>query len=185
MQKIEINVVSTHLDQSPVIITGDDINVVFVKELPEGLCTKMINLLHFLEREGVTAVMVIERDGGGSVFVINKGGKNVTLTDLHPDNREYFVETIGLLVWNFKKHFSVTDRLGGPVNCFDCGRMQEPPFDPDKCQNCNCPSHEKRKDIDSSYVATTEEDDPLAHRFKKMHAEIIEAVVTQKPQMVH
>lgn len=186
MKKIEINVVSTHLGHSPVIVSGDGINVVQVKELPEGLCTKMMCLLHFLEREGVTAVTVVEHDEGGSFFVLNKGDRNVTLKDLHPDNREYFTETVELLVWHFKEHFYLSPPLlGGQCRCIDCGRAQEQPFGPNKCQNYKCSSHEKRKDIDPAYVATTQEDDPIAHRFKKMHDEINEAVADTSHTTIH
>ncbi len=176
MEKIEINVVSTHLDHSPVIVSGDGIKVMQVKELPEGLCTKMINLLHFLEQEGVTAVMVIGRDEGGSVFVLNKGDRNVTLDDIHQDIRGYFTETIELLAWHFKKHFSSAHRFGGMSYCTECSRGQEQPFDPNKCQNHKCPSHEMQKDINPAYVATTEDEDPLAQRFRKMNESVVEAV---------
>lgn len=164
--KLEVNVVTTHLGKSPVIVDG---NVVSVSGLPEGLCTKMMCLLKMLEYSRVTTISFVVTDNNESILLVRKDGENC-LPDVIADLgiRSYLKETIELLAWYFKKHFWSMhgDRLGGSWYCSDCHRLQRSKGD-NKCYNWQCSSHQKMLDIDPTYVPVTEEEDPAVHRARE------------------
>lgn len=173
--ELEIRNMATHPDCSPVI-TGNTVKR--VKELPEGLRVKMMELLRTLERFDVGTVVFIATSDDKSILLMKKSGGSCTPEDIpYLDARKDIKETVGLLAWYFKNHFGSGNRaFGASVTCNECGRSQNSLFDPNKCQNSACASHEKMLAIDPSYVPTTEDEDPVARRFRKMTEEIIVSV---------
>lgn len=101
--KLQVNVVTTHLGKSPVIIDGA---VMSVSGLPEDLCTKMICLLNMLEHEGITTVFFAMEENNESILSVKKDGEDCTPEVIvNIGVRNYLEETIELLAGHAKEHF--------------------------------------------------------------------------------
>lgn len=97
--KLEVNIVTTHLDRSPVIVDG---KVTLVSGLPEDLCTKMMCLLKMLEHEGITMIFFEVRANNESILFVRKHGEDCTLEVItHAAVRDSLEETTKLLAEHF------------------------------------------------------------------------------------
>lgn len=132
---------------------------IFLKDLPVGLKRKLAVILKLLQARQIE---VNSGDVLKSILVPTGTGANKILSEMENKVKEQARETLELLVWYFKQHFSSyhPQAIGSDVYCSDCKWLQSSIFE--YCENPNCSSHEKwRAIMGPSYKPPKKEELPI------------------------